>query len=307
MKIRSVAPSNSAMQRRCPGRASRTLRHVAIVVALALVAVAAPGVAWADNVDVLIRDVKGGSDYKVRLSAVLALAKLGDQRGVPALVGALADGDKTVRGAAAVALGKVVTAATPATTRAQARTALEKLLARDSTDSVKKVAAKTLKKLDAIDAATITSPVTTGGVFVLVAEMASKAEPELKALAKKTAQTTLSRKAKEFMQTWPSGKAPTKKDLTSKKVSGFYLDGTVNEVTVKQKGASATVSCKISMLIASYPEKSIFAVLTGNASVAGSNDESDIALAKQDCVAAVIEDLVASKVVPTIRTKAAAP
>ena len=285
----------------------RRLRAVLVLVVLAVGTLAAPTAARADNVEVLVRDVKSGSDYKVRLSAVLALAKLGDKRGIPALVGALTDSDKTVRGAAAVALGKLVTAATPATTRGQVKTALQKLVARESTDSVKKVAEKTLGQLAAIEEAAAVTDVVSGGVYVSVSDMASKTEPvdKLKALAKKTAQTTLSRKAKEFAQTWPGGKAPTKTQLTAKKVQGFYVDGTVNEVTVKQKGASATVSCKISMLIASYPEKSIFAVLTGNASVAGSNDERDIALAKEDCVAAVIEDLVASKVVPAIKTKAA--
>lgn len=278
--------------------------RAAVVLALALGTVALPAVARADNVDVLIKDVKSGSDYKVRLSAVLGLAKLGDKRGIPALIGALSDSDKTVRGAAAVAVGKLITAATPATTRGQAKTALEALLKRESTDSVKSVAKKTLDQLAALDAASVA--VTTGGIYVSVDKMASKAEPieDLRELMRKSATSVLSKKAKDFMQAWPGGKAPTRKDLTAKAVSGFYVDGTVNELTVKQKGASATISCKISMLIATYPEKSIFAVLTGTASVAGSSDERDIALAKQDCVAAVVEDLVASKVVPTIRQKA---
>ncbi len=283
--------------------ATRAARGLAVVAILALV-VARPTAARADNIDVLIKDAKSGSDYKVRLAAVLGLAKVGDKRGIPALIGALGDSDKTVRGAAAVALGKLITAATPATTRGQAKTALEKLLAKESTDSVKKVAQKTLDQLAALEAAS--SAVTTGGIYVSVDKMASKAEPveELRKLMRDTATSVLSKKAKDFMQTWPGGKAPTKKDLTAKSVSGFYLDGTVNELTVKQKGASATISCKINMLIATYPEKSIFGMLTGTASVAGSSDASDIALAKQDCVAAVVEDLVQSKVIPTIRQKA---
>ncbi len=291
------------MRRRRPTPAFVAIRALVVAATLALLVVQ-PRVARADNIDALIKDAKSGSDYKVRLSAVLGLAKVGDKRGIPALIGALTDGDKTVRGAAAVALGKLVTAATPATTRAQAKTALEKLLARESTDSVKKVAQKTLDQLRALDAASVA--ITTGGIYVLVDKMASKAEPvdELRKLMHDTASSVMGKKAKDFMLTWTGGKAPTKKDLTGKSVSGFYVDGTVNELTVKQKGASATISCKISMLIATYPEKSIFAVLTGTASVAGSSDERDVALAKQDCVAAVVDDLVQSKVVPAIRKKA---
>lgn len=289
------------MRCRWPARAMRA----AVVLVLALATVAMPRVARADNVDVLIKDVKGGSDYKVRLSAVLGLAKLGDKRGIPALIGALSDSDKTVRGAAAVALGKLITAATSATIRGQAKAGLDGLLKRESTESVKSVAKKTLEQLAALDAAS--TAVTAGGIYVSVDKMASKAEPteELRTLMRQTATGVLGKKAKDFMQSWPGGKTPTKKDLTAKSVTGFYVDGTVNELTVKQKGASATISCKISMLIATYPEKSIFAVLTGTASVAGSSDERDIALAKQDCVAAVVEDLMVSKVVTAIRQKAA--
>lgn len=289
---------------------SRRRRGVAVtlVVGLGLAVLAgASSPARADNVDVLIKDVKSSDEYKVRLSAVLALAKLGDKRGIAPLIGALSDRDKTVRGAAAVALGKLLTAQTPAGVRTQAVDALKVLIAREGTASVKQAAQKTLTQLEAIEAAAAAAAASTvpGGVYILVDQMASKVEPvvDLKALMRKTATTTLTRKAKDFLQTWPGGKAPTKRDLTAKQVTGFYLDGTINELSVKQKGTAATVSCKINMLIASYPEKSIFGMLTGTASVAGSNDPRDIELAKQDCVAAVVEDLVATKVVPTIRTK----
>jgi hypothetical protein len=55
-------------------------------------------------------------------------------------------------------------------------------------------------------------------------------------------------------------------------------------------------------LLASYPEKSIFGLLNGGASVQASG--SDVALAREDCVSAVVEDLIAKKIVPTINTKA---
>ena len=88
------------------------------MLALAVVAaLAAP--ARADKVDDLVRDLKTGSDYKVRLSAALSLAKLGDKRAIPAFVIALNDKDKTVRGAAAVSLGKLVDAATSGPQKAQ--------------------------------------------------------------------------------------------------------------------------------------------------------------------------------------------
>jgi hypothetical protein len=58
------------------------------------------------------------------------------------------------------------------------------------------------------------------------------------------------------------------------------------------------------MLIASFPDKSMFGFLNGGATVQASADPSDVAEAKNDCVDAVVEDLVTKKVVPTIKTKA---
>src|SRR5215212_4453534 len=92
-------------------RAARRRRGRVIDVALAaLVAVmmhAAP--ARADNVDTLIEQLDDSSD-KIRLSAALNLAKLGDPRAIEPLVRRLrSDGEKNVRGAAAKGLGTLVT------------------------------------------------------------------------------------------------------------------------------------------------------------------------------------------------------
>src|SRR5689334_7937183 len=83
------------------------VRAAAIAALLVVVARARP--AWADNVDELIRQLENDDSDKVRLSAALNLTKLGDQRAILALAKAIGnDGDKSVRGAAAVGLGKLV-------------------------------------------------------------------------------------------------------------------------------------------------------------------------------------------------------
>ena len=61
------------------------------------------------------------------------------------------------------------------------------------------------------------------------------------------------------------------------------------------------------MLLASYPDRSIFGLLNGGASVQATGSANDVALAREDCVSAVIEDLVAKKIVPTINAKVGAP
>jgi len=92
--------------------------------------------------------------------------------------------------------------------------------------------------------------------------------------------------------------------LAARSTVGFYIDGTLNELKVKESGSSTTVSCKINMLLASYPDKSIFGLLNGGASVQASGRSTDIDLAREDCVSAVVEDLIAKKIVPTINIKA---
>lgn len=282
-----------------------SVRAIAVVI-LVLGVVAAP--ARADNVDTLISDLKSGSDYKVRLSAALSLAKLGEKRAIPAFIVALSDKDKTVRGAAALALGKLIDARTSAAQRTQVQTALERVVAKESSEVVKNQALKALTTIKAIGS---TAVAVTGSVYIDVGPMSSKAKDgdnvKLKALMKKTAEKTFGAKGKDLMVTWPGGKVPTRKDLDAKKVSGFHVDGTLTELLVKRKGSAATVTCKVSMLIATYPEKSVFAFLDGGASVTASDDATDIRLAGEDCLAAVVEDLVAKKMIPTIRIKAGVP
>src|SRR5687767_10207557 len=111
-----------------------TVAVLTVLVALGLGA----GTAAADNVDKLIKDLGTSSDYKVRLSAAASLAKLGDERAIPAFIKALGkDKEKTVRGAAAVGLGKVVTSDTEEDLLIDAKAALETASKKDKDSFVK--------------------------------------------------------------------------------------------------------------------------------------------------------------------------
>ncbi len=61
------------------------------------------------------------------------------------------------------------------------------------------------------------------------------------------------------------------------------------------------------MLLAEFPSKSMFGFLNGGATVTAGASQRDQDLAAQDCVQAVVEDLVAKKIIPTICTKASCP
>jgi len=292
------------------GIARAAVRGVALVVALVVAGRASP--AHADNVGELIRQLGDDDSDKVRLSAALNLTKLGDPRALLPLAKALGnDTDKSVRGAAAVGLGKLISAKTGASIRKVAIAALSQARDSDDSDFVRGEAAKALRAIGVTSGGTSGPPPQAGAIYVNIGPMASTTgdtavDARLRALMVKIANQTMIRVASNMAITWPGG-PPTQAMLAAKATVGFYVDGTVNEMKVKESGSSMMVSCKINMLLASYPDKSIFGLLNGGASVQASGAKNDLALAREDCVAAVVEDLIAKKIVPTISSKAGAP
>jgi hypothetical protein len=292
-------------------RSSRVFRIVAVAAVLAVIGHAAP--ARADNVAELIRQLSDDDSDKVRLSAAINLTKLGDARAILPLAKALGnDPDKTVRSAAAGGLGKLVTDKTDSRIRKAAIAVLTQARDSDDSDFVRGEAGKALKAIGVTGGtAAVQTPASGGAIYVNIGPMSSKTgdssiDGKLKALMFKTANRTMTRVASNMAITWPGG-APSRAMLDAKSTVGFYVDGTVNEMKVKETGSSVTVSCKINMLLASYPDKAIFGLLNGGASVQASGAKTDIALAREDCVSAVVEDLIAKKIVPTISNKAGAP
>lgn len=289
-----------------------SIARVCVLALLVLLALFAPSTARADNVDQLISELSDGSE-RVRLSAVLNLTKQGDPRGIEPLIRVLGnDSDKKVRSAAAVGLGIIVTPKTKKDLRAKAIAALQKAASSDSAALVQAQAEKSAKTLGEQAGSSGPSTGPAKGIYVNVGPMSSKTgdtkkDPKLKALMNKTAGQTLGRVASSMQTTWPGGNNPTEAQLRAKGFSGFYVDGTLNELKTTTSGNTATVSCKVSMLLASFPSKDMFGFLNGGAKVQGSASPRDVEMAGEDCVMAVMEDLIAKKIVPTIKSKAGSP
>jgi hypothetical protein len=282
-------------------------RVAAIAAVIVVVTFAVVPRTYADNFEDLVQQLRNDSSEKVRLSAALNLTRLGNPRAIAALASAmLSDNDRTVRGAAAVGLGKLVTDKTSNKVRRDASDALNQVINDpNETDFVKSQAEKALKAIGGGGGPPVPSP-GGGSIYVNIGPMSSKAgsdDAKLRMLMVKVATKTMAKVATGMTTSWPGG-VPSKAMLDAKSALGFYVDGTLNELKVKQAGSSTTISCKINMLLASYPDKSIFGMLNGGASVQASGSQRDIALASEDCVSAVIEDLIAKKIVPTINSKA---
>jgi hypothetical protein len=90
-----------------PGRDRRWIARCALALVLATGAVSAPRVAHADEVAQLADTLSSSSSEKERISAVTALARLGDKRALKPLVAALHDPSAMVRAIAAAGLGKL--------------------------------------------------------------------------------------------------------------------------------------------------------------------------------------------------------
>lgn len=297
-----MSPSN------CPLRSL-----IASLLALSLLLVGASS-ARADKIDVMIKKLIKSSDYKVRLSAALSLAKLRDQRSVPAFLKALRDSDKTVRGVAAASLGKIVNTSTKAKLRKSVLAALRRRAAKDSNAFVKKQAQKAYDRLKSLKKA----PSRRGGAtYVNIGAMSADVANagKLRNLMRRTVERTFKKKARSMMTEIPGARNPSDKQLAKRRVQqAFHVDGTLNELTSRASGGTTTVSCKVSMLLATYePEtgangkvdvkKSMFGFLKGGAKVQAGSSPKEVGYAKEDCVAAVIEDLIARKIIPTIEAR----
>ncbi|MEO6771451.1 MAG: HEAT repeat domain-containing protein [Kofleriaceae bacterium] len=283
-----------------------------VIVVLALLATRA----HAGQVDTLIDQLNNDSTDKVRLAAAVNLAKLGDAKAILPLAKALLnDSDKNVRGACAAALGVLVTSSTKSSIKGLVVNNLKSAAENDASDFVKQQASRAVASITGQAATTQPGHTGTnpsgggGGIYVNIGPMSSRAgstnDARLRALMVKVANQTLGKVASRMATTWPGG-LPSKAVLAHKSVSGFYVDGTLNALTAKVSGGSATVTCKVSMLLADFPDKNMFGFLNGGASVQGAASERDQALAAEDCVSAVIEDLIAKKIVPTICAKTSA-
>lgn len=297
--------------------ALRVVRR-AIVIATVLVIAMRAAPAHADSVATLIKQLEDSSD-RVRLQAATSLQRSGDKRAILPFIKRLdpnVEGERLVRQAAASALGSLVTSATPTSIKNLAIKALQKAESGDPDSAVKKSASASLKALGAGGSEAGGGPAVgggKGGIYINVGPMSAKTgsadDSKFRDMMVKTASKTLGRVASNMSQSWPGGGSPpasqaaAKKVLDGKQMAGFYVDGTLNVLDSKTSGNSVTISCKVSMLLASYPDKSVFGLLNGGAKVQSSSSAKDMALAREDCVVAVIEDLIASKIVPTIRTK----
>ncbi|MFH0903454.1 MAG: HEAT repeat domain-containing protein [Pseudomonadota bacterium] len=259
------------------------------------------------NVEELARQLRSDKDYKIRLSAALNLGRIGDRRAIPALTAALADEHKTVRGVAAAALGKIVDANVAPEEREKVLDVLSRMAKYDPDEFVRGQAKKSYESLRALRGVRRAGGGSNASVYVEIGAMADstkKGGAPLLAEMRQAAQKTVASKSPTFVTQWPENRSPSKAELAKTgTVAAFYIDGSIVSIEVSHSGGAAEVSCKISLYVATYPEKSMFAFLKGGGQVQTMFSDKAIEEAKRDCIGAVVEDVVARQVVPAIQQR----
>lgn len=268
------------------------LRSVLLLAVVLVMAWARP--ARADRVDSLISQLESGS-AKSRLSAALSLTNLGDKRAIRPFIKALGDSDRTVRGVAATALRKLVDAGVLASLRKLAVRELKKVARSDSSSFVRGQAAKAYKTIEAISSGS-------SRIFIDLGPMGDKTgrSKTWKRVMVKAAETAFAKTG------WKYKGTETAATLRRKKMDAFHIRGTLTKLSSSAGGQGNVVSCKVSMLLATYPSKSMFGFLNGGARVPTGSSARDIKFASRDCIEAVVADLI-RKIVGTIKTRVGMP
>jgi hypothetical protein len=266
-------------------------------------------VAWvssasANSVDDRAHKLRHDPDYKVRLSAAVNLGKLGDRRAVPALLDAVGDRDKTVRGVSAAALGKLVDAEVATELRERVIVALARAAEGDGHRLVRSEARRSLEAIRRLQAPPLRAA-GAGSIYVHVGPMAdaTRQAPRVPALMRHKVTESLGRRAPRFATRWANGRQPSQAELRRSGTTAFYIDGSLASLTVSRT-PRPHVACAISLMLGTYPEKSLFGFMRGGAEVyAASATDTALAEATSDCVAAVLDDIVGQRLVPTIEAR----
>lgn len=190
-------------------------------------------------------------DYRVRTQAALALGSTGDEAAIKPLCDALSDTNASVKTAAAAALGKL--------TKPASLKCLEAAITKESVPAIKSTMQKsidTLKAQGSTSTAAAPPPPGKDAKFYVAIEVTNKTTrpaAEVEAIVRAAMQSKLLSKA--GFSVAPKGEtvAQAGKIVKSKKLKGFVLMATVEAPVY----AGGSLSVKLSVAMATYPDKSI--------------------------------------------------
>jgi hypothetical protein len=272
-----------------------------------------------------IEQMESGSDYKVRLSAAVRLAKTHDPRATAAMVRVLeSEPSKTLRRLAALSLGTMVDASTPRKLRAEVERVLAHAAEQDADRKVRGHAQRSLEKLATVPVRPdVVSPQTTRtkprpqGVFLHVSaprDVARNSPKGLSPLLHDTVRGALRKHAPEYRLDWPTRSPPTASELEQARMRAYRVQAAVMEYRIQPRGSMAEVECQVTVQVNPWQGSDTAerwserqaAAASGRGRVRGDNQREAIAAAQRDCVTTVAERITSEQVVPFLRKLEAA-
>jgi hypothetical protein len=267
--------------------------------------------ASADAIDQSVRELHSHSQ-KVRLAATLALSKSKDARAVLAVSGSLtSDSDPTIRRVSALALARMVNAATAEDARELALDALERAARSDRDAKVKSTAADTLKSLSGLRRARASN---LPPVFVNIdraTDQSRKAPKDAPDRVLRIVRRGIERTG--YATTWPGG-LPTSKELLQSRSQAYIVAANVKQIDVTKGPRQTTIACTVAIRVAPWGgkdggekwEANKAASASGSARATTGNSQRDVMSGMRDCLEAVAEDVTNRQVVPFLKRLAAA-
>ena len=210
----------------------------------------------ADRIDRLISILSTSQSYKVRLQAAVSLGRLKDRRSVPALSRALRDQQFTVRAVAAAALGQI---GDPSALRA-----LKRQQRRETKIFVRGQLAKAIRILESLD-----DTKDGGRVLLKIGRFRNETGVGGAGLGDVLAESLRRVFSRDTSITVPSrGTTISPAQLASRRMRGFVLDGAIVKLEERPSGRDITLSCKVRVVLSTFPGNSMKAFYNGGASVA---------------------------------------
>lgn len=253
----------------------RAARWLLTVLLVTIASFGMPQSSRAQSVDSLKKDLASSVDYRVRMTAALALGKSKDPSSVAPLVGALADQHVAVRASAAAALGSLG--------QASALASLEAAKERESATAVRREIEAAIAKIRA------QSP--KAKVLVQMGRLENKSgNPKLGPAFQKIARDELSRlPGVELL----GERADAALESKRRRLPTVALDGRLVQVQKAQSSREIGYSAKVEFLIRKLPDQALKGTVRGDARASTDpravKSPSEHALLQEDAVVAAVQ------------------
>lgn len=239
------------------------------------------GVAQAKDLDALHRDLASGGDFRLRVSAALAIGQMAQRTSVGPLSKALGDEHPAVRAAASAALGKIGDGS--------AIPAIEAAMGRESVATVKNQHAATLARLRSSGAQA--SPA--GRFVVKLGNLSNRTGVRSPDIERTFRESTRRQVAKVPGAVVPGEREDASSVARARSLPMVAIDGTLSKLASAKSGSDVGWDAQVEYLIKQMPQQQLKGTIKGRgkalanaAAVRGPSEHSQL---QTDAVNAAVE------------------